>query len=325
MSNIDKPPAADGPAIVPDEVSHRCSREISNSIASSTTSIASSILQARIENGRTYHKYKDGQYAYPNDEKESDRLDLQHNLFLLTTGFRLGLAPPADPESSVKRVLDIGTGIGLWAIEFGDEHPEAEVLGVDLSPVQTSFIPPNVKFEIDDLEEPWRFNEPFDYIHNRTMTSSISDWDRFLKQCCDHLERGGWLEVQDGHIRLESDDGTLTPENAFSRWIDKLEEACNILGRPFVNCPELVKVIKKAGFVDITMTKFKWPTNSWPMDPHHKELGIWTGENLLAGVEALTLGPFTRALEWMPEECQVLMTDVRKEFKDRSIHAYFPI
>ncbi|KAF6815078.1 methyltransferase domain-containing protein [Colletotrichum sojae] len=251
--------------------------------------------------------------------------DLQHNLFLLTTGFRLGLAPPADPESSVKRVLDIGTGTGLWAIEFGDEHPEAEVLGVDLSPVQTSFVPPNVKFEIDDLEEPWRFYEPFDYIHSRTMTSSISDWDKFLKQCYDHLEPGGWLEVQDGHIRLESDDETLTPENALSRWIDKLEEACNILGRPFVNCSELVKVIKKAGFVDITMTKYKWPTNSWPMDPHYKELGIWTRENLLAGVEALTLGPFTRALEWTPEECQVLMADVRKEFKDRSIHAYFPM
>lgn len=33
-----------------------------------TTSVSSSIRQYRVENGRTYHSYKDGQYAYPNDE-----------------------------------------------------------------------------------------------------------------------------------------------------------------------------------------------------------------------------------------------------------------
>jgi len=51
------------------------------------------------------------------------------------------------------RVLDIGTGTGIWAINFGkdsisfdsfvlnlshlaDEHPEIEVYGIDLSPIQ---------------------------------------------------------------------------------------------------------------------------------------------------------------------------------------------
>lgn len=54
-------------------------------------------------------------------------LDLQHNLYLLTLDYKLGLAPPNKEGSGVKRVLDIGTGTGLWAIEFADEHPEAEV------------------------------------------------------------------------------------------------------------------------------------------------------------------------------------------------------
>lgn len=57
----------------------------------------------------------------------NEDLDLQHNLYLLTLDYKLGLAPPNDKDSSVKRVLDVGTGTGLWAIEFGDEHPEAEV------------------------------------------------------------------------------------------------------------------------------------------------------------------------------------------------------
>lgn len=54
--------------------------------------------------------------------------DLQHNIYLLTLNYKLGLAPPNEENSGVKRVLDIGTGTGLWAIDFGEEHPEAEVI-----------------------------------------------------------------------------------------------------------------------------------------------------------------------------------------------------
>lgn len=69
----------------------------------------------------------------------TDILDLQHTLFLLTFYDKLGNAPPNDPGSGVRRVLDVGTGIGAWSIDFGDEHPEAEVryqstpIGLDLA------------------------------------------------------------------------------------------------------------------------------------------------------------------------------------------------
>jgi len=46
---------------------------------------------------------------------------------LLTLDNKLGLSPPNLPDSKVKRVLDVGTGTGIWAIDFGDEHPEATV------------------------------------------------------------------------------------------------------------------------------------------------------------------------------------------------------
>ena len=56
--------------------------------------------------------------------------DLQHNLFLLTFGDKLGLAPPCFPDTKVNHVLDLGTGTGIWAMDFADEHPEAEVRSV---------------------------------------------------------------------------------------------------------------------------------------------------------------------------------------------------
>ncbi|KAH9204207.1 S-adenosyl-L-methionine-dependent methyltransferase, partial [Leptodontidium sp. 2 PMI_412] len=122
--------------------------------ASSTTSINSSIMKYREENGRTYYAYKDCKYQYPNDETENDRLDLQHHLFSLTFDGKLFTAPIPN-EKQLHRVLDISTGTGIWAIDFADEYPETKVLGVDLSPSQLFFNPPNLAFQIDDLEESW--------------------------------------------------------------------------------------------------------------------------------------------------------------------------
>lgn len=37
-------------------------------------------------------------------------------------------------------------------------------------------------FEVDDIEEPWLYSRPFDYIHSRMMTSSIRNWEKFIKR-----------------------------------------------------------------------------------------------------------------------------------------------
>jgi ubiquinone/menaquinone biosynthesis C-methylase UbiE len=58
------------------------------------------------------------------------------NHHLLTTGLggKLFLAPLDKPA----KVLDVGTGTGIWAIDFADEFPESEVTGIYLSPIRRS-------------------------------------------------------------------------------------------------------------------------------------------------------------------------------------------
>lgn len=73
-------------------------------------------------------------FGVPSNIQFPDLLvDLQHHLALLTLGGKLGLAPPCDPEYKVQRALDIGTGTGIWAIQFADDHPETEVSSEDSS------------------------------------------------------------------------------------------------------------------------------------------------------------------------------------------------
>ncbi|KAJ5016270.1 Cytochrome P450 monooxygenase lolP1 [Colletotrichum sp. SAR 10_99] len=292
------------------------------SIASSTASVSSSILDYRRENGRTYHRYKDGKYNLPNDEREMDRLDLQHHMFLLSFHDKLGTAPPNEPGAKVGRVLDVGTGTGIWAMDFGDAHPEADVLGIDLSAIQPEYTPPNVKFEIDDLEEPWTFSQPFDYIHSRLMNSAVSDWKGYVQKCFENLKPGGYLELIEVDPFLNCDDGTLKPDHSVMKTLMLLMEAAQKLGAAYQDPKELKSMMIEAGFTDVIMQQLKWPTNPWPKEKRYKELGMWGAENMDEGWEAICMAPLTRAFGWTREEVLLMMVQNRKDFHDKNIHAY---
>ncbi|KAL6408483.1 methyltransferase [Ilyonectria robusta] len=294
--------------------------------ASDTASLSSSIMAYRQENGRTYHAYKDGVYVLPNDETENERLDLQHNLLLLTFG---GLHC-ATLDKPPRRVLDAGCGTGIWSIDFADEHPECQVTGIDLSPIQPPFVPPNVSFFVDDLEDEWNFSSKFDFIFSRFMTGSIRNWPKYLKQCYDSLEPGGTLELMDIIYPLESDDGTLKEEHPSYKWSVLLQEGFAGGGHPLNTALSYKDWLPEAGFVDVVEVKEKWPLNTWAKDPKYKQIGQWTHENGMLALEPLSLAIFTRpksagGLGWNVEELQLLLSGVRKDFKNLGIHSYWPV
>lgn len=104
-------------------------------------------------------------------------------MFTLLMNGKLHLAPIG---SSPQRILDVGCGTGIWAIDaglsrrlmilfpssscsLGDLYPSAEVLGSDISAIQPNFVPPNVQFEVFDAESSWDYSSQFDYIHCRYL------------------------------------------------------------------------------------------------------------------------------------------------------------
>lgn len=81
------------------------------------------------------------------------------------------------------KVLDLGTGTGNWAVELADTFPDdVEVVGTDITLWQPVWVPPNVKFEIEDFNNStWTFAEnQFDIVHGRNLIGSVCDWHQFM-------------------------------------------------------------------------------------------------------------------------------------------------
>ncbi|GJN73492.1 hypothetical protein Purlil1_6498 [Purpureocillium lilacinum] len=286
--------------------------------ASQTESLRSSIFEYVYENGRTYHSYRAGQYLLPNDELEQERLDLTHHVFLLTLDGAPCVTQLHDPHS----ILDLGTGTGMWAITMGDLYPSAEVIGTDLSPIQSEWVPPNVKFEIDDATLEWTFEKNyFDFIHARTLAGAIKDWPGLLGQCFNHIKPGGRVEISEGRPNFWCDDDTLTEDTATYKWLTEFRRLSEPLG--FDIAPKLPEMLKNTGFQDVKFTQKIVPLGTWPKDPVLKELGRWFRYQFLnMALEAYTLAMFTRMGNWTNEEVQVLLALVREELKTNRIHVY---
>ncbi|KAI4235988.1 MAG: hypothetical protein LQ349_002822 [Xanthoria aureola] len=244
----------------------------------------------------------DVSYVLPNDEAELDRLDVTHQKLKILLQDKLLRCPVRNPG----RVLDVGTGTGIWAIEYGDDHPDTEILGTDLSPIQPSWVPPNVKFEVDDCEEPWTFPEKFDVIHARYLASAIADWPKLVSQAFQFTKPGGYSEFQDYDLVYYSEDGTLTDDLAIQKWITIFLQAARDFGRDPCPGPRLAGLMRDAGF-------------------QNKTVGAWNLVQIEDGLEAFTLRLFTQVLGWKSEEVHVLLANVRKDLRNPKIHAQFDL
>ncbi|KAK3314866.1 methyltransferase type 12 [Apodospora peruviana] len=286
-----------------------------------TTSISSNIRDYTWENNRRYHKYKEGRYAFPNDEPEQEREDMRHAMVLHLCGGRLHFAPIGE---NPQKILDVGTGTGIWAIDMGDEYPSAEITGIDLSPIQPSWVPPNVRFVVDDAEAPWIAPpDSLDYVHLRNMAFVIKDWTKLFQQAFVALKPGGWIELQDLKFNYSCDDGTMHPEDYGPlRMADLIHGALEKFGVDTTSAEKNPERAAAAGFVDPRHFVIKLPVGPWARDKTMKTVGLYNRSGIYDGLQGITMGPFTRGLGWSQEEVEVFLTTVRKDLMNARIHSY---
>ncbi|KAH8687419.1 S-adenosyl-L-methionine-dependent methyltransferase [Tricladium varicosporioides] len=286
-----------------------------------STSISSSVRDYAFEHGRRYHSFRAGKYQFPNDDAEQEREDMKHAMIVNLCGGKLHYAPLENPQN----ILDVGTGTGIWAIDAGDEYPSAQILGIDLSPIQPSWVPPNVKFMVDDAESPWLHPQnTFDFIHARHMCSSIKQWPKLLEEAYDKLQPGGWIELQDLEFQAKCDDGTLKETYEVSKLFKFVTQGLAVFGVDLLGMRKNAELLREAGFINVERKIFKIPIGTWPKHKTMKTIGLYMRSSIYDGLQAITLGPFTRGLKWSVEEVELFLVQVRRELMDSSTHAYIP-
>ncbi|KAK0610736.1 S-adenosyl-L-methionine-dependent methyltransferase [Immersiella caudata] len=293
---------------------------------SSTASISSSIFEYRTIKGRAYHSERhNSDYYAPVDERANASVDITHHYLTLLLDGKLHLAPVKDP----KKVIDIGTGTGIWAIDFGDEHPAAEVIGTDLSPTQPEWVPPNVRFEIDDATKvPWTWADgTFEFVHIRYLFGAVADWSALFAQAFRTLQPGGWIESAEAEVDFVSDDATVAPDSALALWGRMCKETGEKIGRPFTVLTDNVQKtgLETAGFVDVQTVDFKVPVGGWPRDAKLAEVGRFVQLTLENDLEGYSTFMWNNVLGWPADEYQIFLMKTRKELKDRRVHSYLKV
>ncbi|RDA91545.1 hypothetical protein CP533_4373 [Ophiocordyceps camponoti-saundersi (nom. inval.)] len=286
-----------------------------------SASLSESVFDFPEEFGRTYHAYRAGSYAFPNDVPEQERLALQSSIIKRLFGDRLYFAP-LDPLRPPSAILDVATGVGDWAIEMGDLFPGSQVIGTDLSPIQPDIVPPNVSFFVDDATDPWCHDQQFGYVHTRLTGGCWASFEKDIAEpAFSALEPGGWFESQEIDGLVFSDDDSLAADSAMNRWFQEVSVAAERLNRPANLGHSLREVYERVGFVDVHEHIFRMPTNGWARDERLKELGRLWERNFLQGLSGFSFQLFNRAYDRTAAQIEVSLVDVRRELSDPTIMA----
>lgn len=200
------------------------------------------------------------------------------------------------------------------------------MVGVDIAPTQPEWVPPNCRFELDDIEQPWTWKtNSFDFIFARDLILAVRDWPRLIDRIYNHLKPGGWVEFHCVTGVLGCDDGSVPEGSAMWQFSDAMAQSTQIFGTPIDDPMRWKGWFEDRGFECITELVYKMPCNPWPKDQRLKLIGAFEMENLLFGLSGMVTRLFSKALKWTPEQVQVFLVDVRKDIKNRNLHAYWPL
>ncbi|KAG6249095.1 hypothetical protein E4U23_002458 [Claviceps purpurea] len=290
----------------------------------SSQSLSDSVQDFPEEFGRTYHAYRAGSYAFPNDLPERERLEWQGRILVELFGGKLYFAP-LDKRRPPRHILDVATGTGEWAIQMGDLFPGSEIIATDLSPIQPLQVPPNVNFYVEDSSDIWDYSHKFGYIHTRVTGGCWWSFEKQVaQQAFDALEPGGYLESQEYDFFIGCDDGTMNPDGPLAQWSRDITLAGERCHRPTTTGQFLKEAFQRIGFVDVQEIVYKIPLNGWPKDDHLKKIGRMWETNMLSGIGGFSLSLFHRVFQKSAAETEVFLVDVRRELSDPSIHSWMP-
>lgn len=285
---------------------------------------------------------------------ESARLNIQHELslldqdgLLLVSQFPTYYQQQAAHEGNL-RVADVGTGTGIWAIQFAQQHPDIQVVGLDLAipASQPDCIQPaNVHFAIQDLMAAWPTEGvaagPFDLIHCRQVLLNLPDPAKMLRLVFDNLRPGGIVEIREYwnpmvSERKPEDSGKGPQIPLLVEWHRGTVEAAAALGCDHGYAARLPDALRDAGFSEVIISDRKVPLGGWApyggqeQDERTQKMDSLLCKMIEAGAPVMTKEMFVKGLGWTEERAAKYAARVVDEFRRDDlgfdkIHARFRV
>lgn len=143
----------------------------------------------------------------------------------------------------------------------------------------------------------------------------IADWPKFIRQAWTYLKLGGWLELQEFHLGITSDDGTLKEGSALWTWRGEILAAMENVGLDGMNALQHPRMMREQGFQNIGDKILKIPLGPWAKGKREKRIGAMAQKDLIDGLE----GASTKLLlmkGYKQEQIDELLENTKKDLMD---------
>ncbi|KAL1302170.1 hypothetical protein AAFC00_002601 [Neodothiora populina] len=290
--------------------------------------------------GREFHKFsvRHGVYRLPVDETEEDRLDKVHSILTSWEDFG-GLILPDPTEVKLSAVLDCGCGSGAWADAISDEYADGEdisVVGVDLyPPKQCEYL----DFQRWNLNAPFRLDqgvlsERYTFINSRFLANGIdaARWPSYIQDMYGRLRSGGWLQMTEAYMNIQSDNGRRDEAPSLGRWWHLFSTALEQQGRdPRVGTTvvhanqrswaNLKALMTQAGFDCIQERHPRLPIGGWKPGAS-RYIGERVFDLMRGTLESLGLWACCRVHGMSAQSFTDLLDECVQEMSNADLHLY---
>lgn len=152
--------------------------------------------------------------------RQQDVMSIQHGVFVHALQGKLTTTRILP---STRRILDLGTGPGHWAIAMAQQYPKCEVVGIDmtewdLDTTEATLGAANVTWEIDDLDV-WGREPDID-----TLAARLEQFDFFTE--------GTNRKPIDSPVRLRTHTGVEVQTQARASSESLLDDPYTLIGQP---------------------------------------------------------------------------------------------
>ncbi|KAK1075584.1 hypothetical protein LTR33_009452 [Friedmanniomyces endolithicus] len=142
------------------------------------------------------------------------------------------------------RILDIGYGTGIWAVEMKKIYPDSEIIAIDIGndhpTVDEDGHPVHHGVDwrpgVDFMQEDWGLKDgSFDFIHAGMLCGSVGNWGDFIRR---------FLELD---WTPRCDVATSPASSDVSRWWQAMKIASTSLGKPLDYPADIETLVRRAG------------------------------------------------------------------------------